>query len=82
MSEEDEHLSFPTNPEDFGADDRISFSKLDGKFVAVQSDGAEFEFDHHEKKWIAIDEETLRVEDDLDTAQKRKAESSFPEVSR
>lgn len=86
MSEKDEHLSFPTDPEDFGADDRISFSKLDSKFIAVQSDGAEFEFDHREMKWVAIDEDkdALRVEDDLDSAiyKKRKAESSFPEVSR
>ncbi|OAA73526.1 Nucleotide-binding, alpha-beta plait [Cordyceps fumosorosea ARSEF 2679] len=36
---------FPTEVQEFDGDDRISFSKLDSKFIAVRDDGAEFEFD-------------------------------------
>ncbi|KAH8675844.1 hypothetical protein BX600DRAFT_546586 [Xylariales sp. PMI_506] len=53
-------LSFPTDPSEFDSDDRISFSKLDNKFIAVQDDGTEFEFDRELKRWIpALDEEEL-----------------------
>ena len=31
-------LSFPVNPDEFDSDDRISFSKLDNKYIAVQDD--------------------------------------------
>ncbi|KAI4229717.1 MAG: hypothetical protein L6R36_000633 [Xanthoria steineri] len=44
--------SFPTNPEDFDADDRISFSKLDNKFILEADDGQEFEFDEALKRWV------------------------------
>ncbi|KAL8803481.1 MAG: hypothetical protein Q9182_003178 [Xanthomendoza sp. 2 TL-2023] len=44
--------NFPTNPEDFDADDRISFSKLDSKFILEADDGQEFEFDKALKRWI------------------------------
>lgn len=54
--------SFPTNLEEFDSDDRISFSKLDQKFVLVQDDGAEFEFDDAIKRWIPILDEALLEE--------------------
>ncbi|KAL3962108.1 hypothetical protein ACCO45_003631 [Purpureocillium lilacinum] len=58
---------FPKNPEEFDGDDRISFSKLDGKFIAVHDDGTEFEFDPELKEWIPTgdddDEEPLEAED-------------------
>ena len=44
--------SFPTNPEDFDADDRISFSKLDNKFILEADDGQDFEFDDALKRWV------------------------------
>lgn len=44
--------NFPTNPEDFDADDRISFSKLDSKFILETDDGQEFEFDDALKRWV------------------------------
>lgn len=44
--------SFPTNAEDFDADDRISFSKLDNKFILEADDGQEFEFDNALKRWV------------------------------
>lgn len=53
-----EVFTFPTDPAVFENDDRISFSKLDNKFIAVQeSDGTEFEFDHQLKRWIPVADE-------------------------
>ena len=52
-------LSFPVNPDEFDSDDRISFSKLDNKFIAVHDDGTEYEFDHHTRRWHPIDEEDV-----------------------
>ncbi|PMD64113.1 uncharacterized protein K444DRAFT_555745 [Hyaloscypha bicolor E] len=66
MEQRQEHnyggSSFPTNPEEFDADDRISYSKLDNKFILVQEDGAEFEFDDTIKRWIPVVEEALLEE--------------------
>ena len=54
-------LTFPTDPSEFDSDDRISFSKLDNKFIAVHDDGTEFEYDKQLKRWIpVIDEELVR----------------------
>lgn len=57
-------LPFPTDPQEFDSDERISFSKLDNKFIAVYDDGTEFEFDADLKKWVPTEEEPL--DDDLD----------------
>ncbi|KAJ4421250.1 hypothetical protein N0V82_003882 [Gnomoniopsis sp. IMI 355080] len=58
-----EVFTFPTDPAQFENDDRISFSKLDNKYIAVQeSDGTEFEFDAQLRRWIPLadeDEEAL-----------------------
>ena len=51
-SPETRSSSFPQNPEDFDADPRISFSKLDSKFILEADDGQEFEFDDALKRWI------------------------------
>ena len=56
-------VPFPTDVREFDADERISFSKLDNKFIAVHDDGTEFEFDAELKKWVPTEEEPL--EDDL-----------------
>jgi len=45
--------SLPVDPSQFGHDERISFSKLDNKFIAVVGDdGDEFEFDASRKRWV------------------------------
>ncbi|KAM7193547.1 hypothetical protein V8F33_007774 [Rhypophila sp. PSN 637] len=55
-----EFMSFPTDPQDFNTDDRISFSKTDKKFIAVQEDGQEYEFDHQLGRWKPlVDEEEI-----------------------
>ncbi|EHL01235.1 putative Splicing factor U2AF-associated protein 2 [Glarea lozoyensis 74030] len=51
--------SFPTDPSEFDADDRISFSKLDNKFLLVVADGTEYEFDDAIKRWIPVVDEAL-----------------------
>ncbi|KAI1823982.1 hypothetical protein F4861DRAFT_284126 [Xylaria intraflava] len=53
-------LPFPTDPQEFDSDDRISFSRLDNKYIGVLDDGSEFEWDAQLKRWIpSIDEELL-----------------------
>ncbi|KAL9587309.1 MAG: hypothetical protein Q9212_000356 [Teloschistes hypoglaucus] len=59
-SAEPPRSNFPTNAEDFDADDRISFSKLDNKFILEANDGQEFEFDNALKRWVpALDNALL-----------------------
>ncbi|KAH8737056.1 hypothetical protein BGZ61DRAFT_525258 [Ilyonectria robusta] len=48
---------FPTDVREFDSDDRISFSKLDNKFIAVHDDGTEYEFDADLKRWGPAAEE-------------------------
>ncbi|KAI1124950.1 hypothetical protein F5Y10DRAFT_279827 [Nemania abortiva] len=53
-------LPFPTEPHEFDSDERISFSRLDNKYIGVLDDGSEFEWDAQLKRWIpSIDEELL-----------------------
>ena len=56
------HLPFPTDPSEFDSDDRISFSKLDSKFLLVQEDSTEYEFDEAIKRWIPVLDEALLEE--------------------
>lgn len=59
MAGEAEYWTFPTNPEEFDQDERISYSKLDNKYIAVQDDGTEYEFDEGLRRWIPIVDEAL-----------------------
>ncbi|PHH72806.1 hypothetical protein CDD82_5793 [Ophiocordyceps australis] len=47
-------IDFPTKLDDFDADERISYSKLDDKYIGVRDDGVEFEFDLELKRWLPI----------------------------
>ncbi|KAL4936638.1 hypothetical protein BDV06DRAFT_216522 [Aspergillus oleicola] len=44
--------NFPQDPSDFDSDPRISFSKLDDKFILETDDGQEYSFDTILKRWI------------------------------
>lgn len=44
--------NFPQDPTEFDSDPRISFSKLDDKFILEADDGQEFEYDTVLKRWI------------------------------
>ena len=46
--------TFPQNPEEFDADPRVSFSKLDNKFILEADDGQEYEFDDALKRWVPV----------------------------
>ncbi|KPM38949.1 hypothetical protein AK830_g7636 [Neonectria ditissima] len=50
---------FPTDVRDFDSDERISFSKLDNKFIAVHDDGTEYEFDANLRRWVPTADEAL-----------------------
>ncbi|KAK4195667.1 putative splicing factor U2AF-associated protein 2 [Triangularia verruculosa] len=54
-----EYWTFPTDKNQFDQDERISFSKLDNKYIAVQEDGTEYEFDEGLSRWIPIIDEAL-----------------------
>lgn len=43
---------FPQDPSEFDSDPRISFSKLDNKFILETDDGQEFEYDSALKRWV------------------------------
>ncbi|KAK5663476.1 hypothetical protein OQA88_3906 [Cercophora sp. LCS_1] len=58
-----EYWTFPTNPEEFDQDERISFSRLDNKYIAVQDDGTEYEWDGGLKRWIpTVDEDLIELQ--------------------
>ena len=46
--------AFPLNPEEFDADQRVSFSKLANKFILEADNGEEFEFDDALKRWVPV----------------------------
>lgn len=62
MSEEAQQAeiwTFPTDLNTFDSDDRISYSRLDNKYIAVQDDGTEYEFDRELRRWVPIIDEDL-----------------------
>lgn len=62
QSDSSSRVAFPVNPEEFDSDNRISFSKLDNKYVLVQDDGSEYEFDENLGRWVSTVDEALLEE--------------------
>ncbi|KAL0938827.1 nuclear mrna splicing factor-associated [Colletotrichum truncatum] len=58
----------PTSVDEFGGDERISFSKLDNKYLAVLDDGTELEFDPATATWAEAADAPLEPLDDDETA--------------
>ncbi|OJJ63494.1 hypothetical protein ASPSYDRAFT_38062 [Aspergillus sydowii CBS 593.65] len=53
--------NFPQDPSEFDNDPRISFSKLDDKFILETEDGQEYSYDTILKRWIpTVDDDLLR----------------------
>lgn len=52
--EESLRSGFPQSPSSFAADPRVSFSKLDNKFILETEEGNEFEWDTALKRWIPV----------------------------
>ena len=44
--------NFPQDPAEFDSDPRVSFSKLDEKFILEAEDGQEYTYDTVLKRWI------------------------------
>ncbi|PGH01474.1 hypothetical protein AJ79_07912 [Helicocarpus griseus UAMH5409] len=51
--------SFPKSPSEFDDDYRISFSKLDNKYVLEAEDGSEWEYDSALKRWVPLVDDAL-----------------------
>jgi hypothetical protein len=45
---------FPQSPSDFDDDPRISFSKLDEKYLLETDEGNEFEWDSALRRWVPV----------------------------
>lgn len=45
---------FPQSPSDFDDDSRISFSKLDEKYLLETDEGNEFEWDSALRRWVPV----------------------------
>ena len=45
---------FPQTREEFDSDPRVSFSKLDNKFILEVDDEHEYEYDDVLKRWIPV----------------------------
>ncbi|KAK1730798.1 splicing factor u2af-associated protein 2 [Colletotrichum acutatum] len=73
-----DHLKdpLPTFVEDFGSDERISFSKLDNKYLAVLDDGTELEFDPATSTWAEAADEPIEPLDDEDETAAQLADLS------
>ncbi|KAI9819873.1 MAG: hypothetical protein M1827_006442 [Pycnora praestabilis] len=51
--------AFPQTPDEFDADPRVSFSKLDSKWILEDDDGGEFEYDEALKRWVPVLDDAL-----------------------
>ena len=45
-------VAFPQTPEDFENDPRVSYSKLDDRWILEEDDGSEWEWDANGNRWI------------------------------
>lgn len=45
---------FPQTPDEFDSDPRVSFSKLDNKFILEVDEEHEYEYDDALKRWIPV----------------------------
>ncbi|RMJ25181.1 hypothetical protein PHISP_03936 [Aspergillus sp. HF37] len=53
--------NFPQDPAEFDSDPRVSYSKLDDRFILETDDGEEFTYDTVLKRWIpTVDDDLLR----------------------
>ncbi|CAL5870656.1 uncharacterized protein PFLUO_LOCUS4896 [Penicillium psychrofluorescens] len=82
--------TFPLEPSEFDSDPRISFSKLDDKFILETDDGQEFVYDSVIKRWVqTVDEDLLRqqqeayrvagVDEDEETTARDRKKRKQPE---
>lgn len=53
-SGEGQPTGFPADESEFDADSRVSFSKLDDKFILETDEGTEYEWDTALRRWIPV----------------------------
>ena len=46
--------TFPKSLTEFEADPRVSFSKLERRWILEAEDGSEFEYDEALKRWVPV----------------------------
>jgi HIV Tat-specific factor 1 len=57
MADSDDHRQpsgFPQSPSAFDDDRRVSFSKLDDKYILESDEGTEYEWDSALRRWIPV----------------------------
>ncbi|KIW67895.1 hypothetical protein PV04_07110 [Phialophora macrospora] len=59
LSPEGVQTGLPQDPTEFDADPRVSWSRLDNKFILETEEGNEFEWDTALKRWIPVLDQTL-----------------------
>lgn len=47
-------VAFPHTPDDFEQDPRVSFSKLENKYILENDDGSEWEWNDAAQRWIPL----------------------------
>ncbi len=59
-SPEPVHSAFPKSPSDFDSDPRISFFKLEGKWILETEEGTDYEYVDGLKRWVpAVGTQTM-----------------------
>ncbi|CAK7226165.1 hypothetical protein SCUCBS95973_006107 [Sporothrix curviconia] len=77
--------TFPTDISQFDDDERISYSRLDRKYIAVQDDGTEFEFDQSLKRWIPLaddDDEANEIDQEINSINSVNGSGNWQPESR
>jgi len=52
--EEGHQTGFPQSPSAFDDDPRVSFSRLDDKYILETDEGNEYEWDSDLKRWVPV----------------------------
>lgn len=53
-------VAFPQTPDEFEADPRVAFSKLDNKWELEEDDGSMWEYNEASQRWVPLVRTTLR----------------------
>ena len=53
-ADEGHQTGFPQSPSAFDGDERVSFSRLENKFILETDEGNEYEWDGDLKRWVPV----------------------------
>ena len=54
VPEEGHQTGFPQSPSAFDSDPRVSFSRLDNKYILETDEGNEYEWDGDLSRWVPV----------------------------